>query len=251
MFYKKKELLKLCLLLIAAGMLYSYNDNLKQKNNNISATVPASDKYYRYLDINFCGNLKYDTIKTKEGIFDPIDDSLGYYKSIDNFYEKDGIVFRKSLTYAPCNNNGNDLIRIEYFQNVSKWINLDSYKDIDGTFFSTNNQVYFWWVNSSGHLIIPVEKADPVSFNPFSKICGGSDKNGIYYGSPNYGVYKLDLPTYKEFKFYAKDDNYWNSPSHFIVLDELVYDIKFDYKLNYYLVRNDTILISHLAKPID
>ncbi|MCB0835753.1 MAG: hypothetical protein KDD99_03755, partial [Bacteroidetes bacterium] len=108
-------------------------------------------------------------------------------------------------------------------------------------FFSTKDSVYFWWSNSDGHLIIPVEGADPETFQPFENICGGTDTNGVYYGSPNYGVNRLDIPKNADYQFIAKENNYWNSPDHYLIIGDRVYDIKYEYKKGYFCERNGTL----------
>ena len=107
---------------------------------------------------------------------------------------------------------------------------------------------FFWWVNSCGHLIVPVNNADPKTFHPFDDICGGIDKNGIYYGCPNYGVYQLNIPIESKFEFISKENNYWNAPNHYVIIDNNIYDIKFDISKGYYCELNKTVSINDIIK---
>ena len=171
-------------------------------------------------------------------LVDPINDSITFLKVDHGFVMKGEKIYKKARTHRHC---GEAFIDIYYYQNVSRSIELSSYREYDQRFFRTKNGVYFWWSNSGGHLIIPVEGADPETFQPFEDICGGADTNGVYYGSPNYGVYRLNIAQNSAYEFIAKENNYWNSPDHYLIIDDRVYDIKYEYERGYFCKLNDTL----------
>jgi len=129
---------------------------------------------------------------------------------------------------------GKKLIVTEAYQCVSKFIDIESYEIIEAPYFKMNNKVFFWWVNSDGNFIVPIP-ADANTFSPFKEICGGKDKDGIYYGCPNYGVNKLDIPNNSNFQIIAKKNHYWNSPNNYAVLENDVFDIVYSLKKGYHL----------------
>lgn len=106
-----------------------------------------------------------------------------------------------TTTYRNC---AGRFIDIEYYQDFTHRIELTSYKEYNDRYFTTRNEVNFWWTNSDGYLIIPINNVDPKTFQPFQNICGGIDKKGIYYGSPNFGVNQLNIPINSVFKFIEK-----------------------------------------------
>ena len=169
-------------------------------------------------------------------MIDPIDDFENFEKAIADFVTQSNRVFRKARTHFSC---GRELVDIEYYQDFTGRIDLDSYKEYDKVYFTTMNQVYFWWVNSSGHLMIPIVGADPKTFKPFDGICGGKDKNGVFYGCPNFGVYKLAIPVEADFEFIPQKDNYWNSPHHYVVVNDTTYNINYTLEKGYFCEQAD------------
>ena len=171
------------------------------------------------------GNTKINPIKIGKRIIDPIDDTLNFTKTKFNFASNNDKIYKKARTYRRC---GDKRIDVEYFQDFTNRIDLNSYREINDTFFTTKNTVYFWWVNSDGHLIIPINNADAETSQPFDNICGGIDKKAVYYGCPNHGVSQLNIPVNSKVEFISQEDNYWNSPKHQIVIDGKIYDMKWD-----------------------
>lgn len=176
---------------------------------------------------------------------DPIDDTASFEETKFDFVIKEGKIYKKSKTHRHCDGK---FVDIEYYQNFSGRIDLNSYKEFDKTYFTTKGVVYFWWVNSDGHLMIPINDADSETFEPFEKVCGGVDKKGVYYGCPNYGVYQLDISKTSKFEFIPKENNYWNSPNHFVIVDNKVYDIKYEYKKGYFIQLNETVSKDEILK---
>lgn len=176
------------------------------------------------------GNRVIDTIRVGKRLVDPIDDFANFEETSFEFVKAKGKIYRKAKTYRRCKKK---YVDIEYYQEFTNRIELASYKKYDDNFFTTKGSVYFWWVNSDGFLIVPVYGADPHTFKPFSDICGGVDKAGVYYGSPNHGVYKLDIPIQAKFEFIEKDNSFWNSPNHYVIVENKTFDIMFDLKKGY------------------
>ncbi len=233
-----------CLFIMLSGLFFSCsNEKHKWKNDrikiektsitnslNLGSTISKNSSKAKCNYLNYFldkGNTTMDTFRKKTYLVDPIDDTLSFKKAKFDFWTKDEKIFKKSKTYASCNGN---MVTVQYFQDLTNTINLDSYRELGDRFFTTNNKVYFWWANSGGHLTIPIENADGKSFRPFPNICGGTDKNGIYYGSPNYGVYKLNISKTSDFEFIPKKNNYWNTPKHYVIIDNILFTIKFDYQ---------------------
>jgi len=193
------------------------------------------------------GNGKIDTVRIKGRIIDRIDDYQGFKKAKYDFFVKNNKVYRKSVTHRFCN----DLfIDIEFFQDLGNRIDLNTYKAYNKTFFSTRDTVKFWWANSGGHLILPVNDADPKTFTPSQSFCGGFDKNGVLYGSPNWGVYRLNIPDNENYELIPKKNSYWNTPEHYLISNGKVYDVKFDSDKNerYYCELNTEVSINEVIK---
>lgn len=189
------------------------------------------------------GNTVQNAYKSDKKYIDPIDDTISFKKAAHDFFTKDNKVFKRSKTHIPCDKRS---IEIQYYQDVSKKIDLESFKVINSRFFSSKGKVWFWWVNSGGHVMVPVENADPETFQPFDEICGGADAHGVYYGCPNRGVYQLNIAPDADYLFVEKEDNYWNSPSHFVLIDGEVYDSYYEYKKGYLCEQNDSFSLNKL-----
>lgn len=217
-------------LLMFLLLLISCNSSKKEEiaTGEKNKVIPCN-----YID-NFknVGNTKIDTIRVENRIVDPIDDILGFKVAKHGFLTKNGKVYKKAETPRTC---GEKFIEVEYFQDLTHFIDLDTYKKLDDKFFTTMNTVKFWWVNSNGHMVIPLaDEPDPETFQPFENICGGKDRKGVYYGCPNFGVNKLNISVKSNFEFIAKADNYWNSPKHYVIINNKVYDVKYDVDKGYY-----------------
>ena len=191
------------------------------------------------------GNRTIDTIRIGKRLVDPIDDFTNFEETDFGFVKSENKIYKKSKTHRRCDGK---FIDVEYYQDFTNRIDLSSYKEFNDRFFTTKDRVYFWWVNSDGHLIIPINNADPKTFKPFDNICGGIDKNGIYYGCPNYGVYQLDIPIKSKFEFVAKENNYWNSPNHYLIVENKVYDIKYELEKGYFCELEKTASVNEILK---
>ncbi len=195
-------------------------------------------KNYQHL-----GNRIMDTITLEKRLVDPIDD---IFKETDfGFVERGGKLYKKAKTHSNCNKKHID---VEFYQDFTNRIELASYREYNDMFFTTKGRVNFWWLNSGGHLIVPINGADPETFKPFENVCGGTAANGVFYGCPTHGVYKLNIPVNSNFKFIAKEKNYWNSPKHYIIIDEKVYDVKYELDKGYYCEIDESMMVEELMK---
>jgi len=191
------------------------------------------------------GNTLADTFRIGRILLDPIDDSTYFKKASFDFYMKGKNIFKKSNAAVYCDGK---LIRVEYFQDFGKWIDLNSYRAYNDTYFTTRDEVYFWYVNSGGHVVIPINGADSKTFKPFENVCGGFDNKSIYYGCPNLGVYKLDIPKTSKFEFVPKKNSFWNSPNHYVKIGNNFFDIKYDINKGYYVDYENPISKSDILK---
>ena len=238
---KTKYILLIWLLLISCN-------HTEQKKKELKVDTKRSITQYRcdYItEFQNLGNTKIDTQIINSRIIDPIDDTASFKKTVFGFVTNGSKVYKKFTTSRYCEGKR---INVEYYQDFSGRIDLNTYNEYDDRYFTTKNEVFFWWVNSDGHLMIPINGADPASFEPFQNICGGKDLKGIYYGCPNFGVYQLNMPKNVDFEFIAKADNYWNSPKHFVKIGLYVYDVKLDVEKGYFIDLENTIPKNGLLK---
>jgi len=196
-----------------------------------------------------CGNRLMDTITVTDNfgkrLVDPIDDFINFKDAGFGFVKKDKKIYKKARHHIRCNEKKID---VDFYQDFTDRIDLNTYREYDDRYFTTNKKAYFWWVNSGGHLMIPINGADPDTFEAFENICGGTDKVALFYGCPNRGVFKLNIPANSNYQFIAKENNYWNSPSHFLIVDESVFDIVYDFKKGYYCKLNTAVNANKLLK---
>ncbi|MEO0895316.1 MAG: hypothetical protein AAFY71_02775 [Bacteroidota bacterium] len=184
-----------------------------------------------FLDFEDLGNRLIDTLRMGDRLIDPLDDSLAFTAVKHGFVQQGKRIFKKASTLKRCQGK---MVQVEYYQEFTHRIDLNSYVEFEKPYFATKGKVYFWDINSDRHLMIPISDADPVSFIPFKDICGGRDKEGIYYGCTNFGMFRLNIPADADIQFIPKEDNFWNTPSHFVKVNKTLYDILYDFDKGYY-----------------
>lgn len=220
----------------------------KQKSgkNNLQKINSGKQDNCDYIkDFEEVGNKIIDTFRLEKRLIDPIDDFVSFKEIEFGFVQREDRIYKKARTHRSCDSK---FIDIEFYQDFTNRIELDSYREYDEIYFTTKNKVNFWWVNSDGNMIWPIHNADPNTFKPFKNICGGIDKNGVFYGCPNHGVSQLNIPVNSSFEFVPKEKNYWNSPSHFVIVDNKVYDVKYDLERGYFCELNKTVSINEALK---
>ena len=219
------------------------NSNGKEALQELSSN--EFDKCFYIDEFEDLGNRIVDTIRVKQRLIDPIDDFDNFEKADLKFVKRENKIYRKSKTHRYC---GSKHVDVEYYQDFTNRIELNSYREYDGTYFTTKNKVNFWWVNSDGYLIIPINNADPKTFKPFQDLCGGIDKKGIFYGCPNRGVFQLNIPVSSDFEFVPKENNYWNSPNHYVIVNNRVFDIRYELEKGYFCELDKTVSVSEILK---
>jgi hypothetical protein len=113
---------------------------------------------------------------------DPVDDTVHYHRVKDNiFTDANGKVY---LLNAFIVSFGDSLLAREYFRDYSDFIDLKTYRSIKHDFFVNRGRVYVWFSNSDGTYPVEIDNADFKTFKPFDNVCGGTDKNHVFYGSP-------------------------------------------------------------------
>lgn len=228
----------------------SCENSYKSKQNKelkgaqeINSNMASSCDYIK--DYRCVGNGIIDTMRVDNRLVDPIDDFKNFHRADFGFVKRDGKIYKQARTHRRC---GEEYVDVEYYQEFTNRIELDSYKEYDDRYFATRGRVNFWWVNSNGHLIVPISNANPETFKPFQDICGGIDKKGIFYGCPNLGVNQLNIPVGVTFEFIPKKDNYWNSPSHYAIVNNKVYDVKYELEKGYFCELDKTISVREVLK---
>ncbi|MEL6629099.1 MAG: hypothetical protein AAFQ92_26510 [Bacteroidota bacterium] len=243
---KMKVHLAILTVLFLNACWYSNQPKQREAFGNTKAQNANEAKLCEYIaDFTNLGNSTVDTTRIGESLVDPIDDFSNFTATDFGFVQSEGRVYKKAKTHRECDGK---FIDVEYYQEFTDRVELASYQAYNDLFFTTKGKVYFWWVNSDGHLIIPVNDADPKTFQPFENVSGGTDKNGVYYGCPDYGVYRLDLPKHSKFEFVAKENNYWNSPHHYVIVGEEVYDVKYELKRGYFCKLDTTVSVNEVLK---
>jgi len=214
-----------------------------ENSQEMDLVEPTNCNYVK--DYQEFGNRKVDTVRIKNRLVDPIDDFTNFEEVEFGFVKRKNRIYKKAKTHRDCNEK---FIDVEYYQEFTDRIELDSYVEYSDVYFSTKGRVNFWWVNSNGYLIVPIHNADPKTFKPFEDVCGGLDDSGIYYGCPNYGVYQLNIPAKSKFKFVAKENNYWNSPNHYLIIENKVYNIKYELDKGYFCELDKAVSVNEILK---
>jgi hypothetical protein len=155
-----------------------------------------------------------------EYFFDPIDDTIGFRKLVEDIYiRNDSRVFKRSISgnYAECKTF------YEFFKDISSFIDTATYRILKGDYFSNKGKVYIWWANSDGDYPCEVVGADPETFEPFKEVAGGKDNIGVYYGGPPDNLKKINGANPATIKVLKKKDGCWNCSDCYFVDDKNVF----------------------------
>lgn len=142
----------------------------------------------------FPGNSIVQLIQYKDNknlFINPIDDTINYKHVIDNIYtDADNRVYILNVSTSLIGDNifSNSSLATEYFRDYTDFIDLKTYRLIKDDYFVNNHKVYLWFLNSDGTFPVEIEQADFKTFKPFDNVCGGIDKNHVFYGSPQDGI---------------------------------------------------------------
>jgi len=158
----------------------------------------------------------------KKYFTDPIDDTINYKKVVDNiFKDRSGKIYIINVCFRSMNNDTS--IYLEYFKDVSDFLDLKSYKDIKKGFFQNKGKVYMWWSNSDGDYPIEVIGADPKTFVPFDNIGGGTDKQYVFYGGGPDDFKIIEGANPKTIKVLNPANGCWNCGNCYFIDDKTVY----------------------------
>lgn len=158
----------------------------------------------------------------KQYFTDPVDDTINYKKVVDNIYkDRSGKIYILNCSFRPSSNNTS--FYLEYFKDVSNFLELKSYKQIQKGFFQNKGKVYMWWGNSDGNYPIEVIGADPKTFIPFESVGGGTDKQYVFYGGGpgDFEIIKGANP--RTIKVLNPAHGCWNCGNCYFVDDKAVY----------------------------
>lgn len=158
---------------------------------------------------------------------DPIDDKTNYKHIVDNIYKDtaDKIFIKTNSAHGY---RGDTTLFVEYYKDMTDFINISTYKAIKGNqygYFINKNKVYIWDINCCGTFPVEIDAADAETFVPFSNVCGGTDKNFVFYGSPKSaeGIKIIDGANPKTIKVLNPKRGCWNCDNCYFVDDKNVF----------------------------
>lgn len=162
--------------------------------------------------------------KDNENFFiDPIDDTINYKHVIDNIYkDTEGRVYLLNVSTSMIGDNilSDSSLATEYFRDYSDFIDLKTYRLIKDYYFANKHKVYLWFLNSDGTYPVEIEKADFKTFKPFDNVCGGTDINYVFYGSPQNGINIIDGANPRTIKVLNPKRGCWNCDNSYFKDDK-------------------------------
>ncbi len=153
---------------------------------------------------------------------DPVDDTTNYKKVVDNIYKDvKGKTYILTVCFRPTGSDTS--VYVEYYKDVSNFLDVKTYGKIKNGFFQNKGKVYIWGSNTDGDYPIEVTGADPNSFVPFDNVGGGIDKQAVFYaGVPgNFEIIKGADP--KTIKVFNPESGCWNCGNCYFVDSKSVY----------------------------
>lgn len=158
----------------------------------------------------------------KQFFTDPVDDTTNFKKVVDNIFKDiKGKTYILNVCFRPTGNDTS--VYIEYYKDVSDFLDLKTYGQIKSGFFQNKGKVYIWGSNSDGDYPIEVTGADPKSFVPFDSVGGGIDKQYVFYGGvpSDFEIIKGADP--KTIKVLNPERGCWNCGNCYFVDNKSVY----------------------------
>jgi hypothetical protein len=153
---------------------------------------------------------------------DPIDDTIHFKRVIDQIYRGDSNkIYLKTACFYPVNND--TLLFLEYYKDISEFLDLKTYGQLPEGFFQNKHKVYMWWGNSDGEYPMEVKGADPKSFVPFKNVGGGTDKNYVFYGGGPSDFEIIQGANPKTVKVLNPKRGCWNCGDCYFVDDKFVF----------------------------
>ncbi|MDJ1471457.1 DKNYY domain-containing protein [Xanthocytophaga flava] len=121
------------------------------------------------------------TDRNPDTFVNPIDDTTDLKMIGNQIYQaNDGKVYLRTLYPHRYKRDH----YVEYLKDITDFLNIADYRELDKGYFTTKGKVYMWWSNDGGHYPVEVKVADPGTFVPFDSIAGGKDKAHVFYGGP-------------------------------------------------------------------
>ncbi len=153
---------------------------------------------------------------------DPVDDTLHFHHVIDNIYQDASLrTFIRTDCFDPTNSD--TILYLEYFKDMTSFLDLKSYKKLKEGFFQNKGKVHMWWGNSDGEYAVTVKGADPLTFSPFDNVAGGLDKNYVFYGGPPIDFEIIEGADPKTIRVLNPERGCWNCGNCYFVDDKHVF----------------------------
>ncbi len=158
----------------------------------------------------------------KQYFTDPVDDTTNYKNVVDNiFKDRRGKIYILNVCFRPTGNDSS--VYLEYFKDMSDFLDISTYRQIKNGFFQNNGKVHIWGINSDGDYPVEVTGADPKTFVPFDSVAGGIDKQYVFYGGVPDDFKIIDGANPKTIKVLNPARGCWNCGSCYFVDDKAVY----------------------------
>jgi hypothetical protein len=158
----------------------------------------------------------------KEFFTDPVDDTINFKKVVDNiFRDRIGKIYILNVSFRPGSNDTS--VYLEYFKDISGFLDLKSYRQIKHGFFQNKGKVFTWGSNSDGDYPVEVTGADPRTFVPFDSVGGGTDEYHVFYGGVPDDFEIIMGADPKTIKVLNPDRGCWNCGNCYFVDDKSVY----------------------------
>lgn len=158
----------------------------------------------------------------KQFFTDPIDDTINFKKVVDNIFEdREGKIYILNMRFRPISKD--TFLYTEFFKEVSDFLDLKSYKQLQQGFFQNKGRVFYWWGNSDGDFPIEVIRADPNTFVPFDSVGGGTDSHYVFYGGGPDDFKIIEGANPKTIQVLNPARGCWNCGTCYFVDDKAVY----------------------------
>jgi hypothetical protein len=153
---------------------------------------------------------------------DPVDDTVSFEKVVDNIYK--GPNGKTFILTGGSRLIGNDtFLTVQYYKDVTDFLDLKSYGKLKEDYFQSKNKVYMWWGNSDGNYPIEVPNADPKTFEPFKDIAGGKDKQYVFYGGAPSNFEVIPEADPESIRILNPERGCWNCGNCYFVDNKHVY----------------------------
>ncbi len=148
---------------------------------------------------------------------DRVDDTLSYVSFQEDLYQDSlGQIFIKCEDKSSRVKSDCDLISIEYFKEITAFIEPETYKLLEKDFFTNKDKVFIWWKNSEGRFPVEIPGAAPNTFIVTKEFCCGYDDTAIYYGDPAFKINKIVVNKPESIEILDSSTSCWNCRFNYI-----------------------------------